>query len=329
MSTMYHEEVKIVVKNGFINLESNAEDRYPALQRSKSDPLLAFVAFNQSAVLGRSASKSTMQPSTTCPSVNGEDDYQSSLPSPDEEASADQHSFSWSFNSSSDAAQVQGFDLPQGPPNGPPMLSTFPAMSPGNDTGHRFSHNGGEWLQSGGYSIEVDNANTTLMVRNLASDLTQAALVEEFVALGFQGSFDFVYMPINFRAQGNFGYAFVNFTSHAAASQAMQQIECLGWNGMWSTCQGLSGNVDRYRNSPLMHEQVSSDCKPALYDCNSNRVPFPAPTKHITKPRIHWTGAKEAAKLANKVPDHGAIGDSSGRNRPGRFQKHHQQQRAR
>merc|ERR1719146_492709 len=69
------------------------------------------------------------------------------------------------------------------------------------------------------------------------------------------------------------------------------------WTCAWSTCRGLAENVERYRNSPLMHESVPMECKPALYDVDGRRIAFPSPTKAIPKPRIHF---------AKKREDHGA-----------------------
>jgi hypothetical protein len=105
-------------------------------------------------------------------------------------------------------------------------------------------------------------------------------------------------MPINLRsADKSFGYAFVNITSAPVAAQLMRQLQLLAvdekeWQVMWSSCQGRKANVERYRNSPLMHETVPADCKPALYDDRGVRVQFPAPTKHISKPRIHYSKDK-------------------------------------
>jgi len=145
----------------------------------------------------------------------------------------------------------------------------------------------------------------TLMVRNLSQDLTQGELVQQLVLAGYRGLFDFIYMPMNLRGQGNFGYAFVNFKSHTIAVQVISRLQSLElgdplssleWNAMWSTCQGFAANVDRYRNSPLMHELVPQECKPSVYDGNGDLASFPKPTKTIPKPRIHRTAPKDVTK---------------------------------
>lgn len=141
------------------------------------------------------------------------------------------------------------------------------------------------------------------MVNNLEEDLSQSALVQQMIEVGYTGLFDFVYMPMNFRGHGNFGYAFVNFKTHAIAARLMKDMQqdssssnSLKWIVMWSTCQGLSANVKRYRNSPLMNEDVHQECKPAMYDRESVRVAFPKPTKPLPKHRVHGKTPKEMDK---------------------------------
>jgi hypothetical protein len=194
------------------------------------------------------------------------------------------------------------------------------------------------WQDSAGGEFpcaeDVDETKTTVMVRNLQSSVTQGMFVQQVCDYGFLGLFDFVYMPMNFRAQGNFGYAFVNFISVEVALRFMAHLRALEtdeqqWRSVWSTCQGLDANIERYRNSPLMHELIPLDCKPSIYDENGNQVAFPAPTKPFKKPRIHFAkhnssegeespGRSEAAREVEKI----AVREC----RPGRSKKQQQSQ---
>lgn len=153
----------------------------------------------------------------------------------------------------------------------------------------------------------LDEQQMTVMVRNLPLDLSQPGLVQRIIERGYSGLFNFVYMPMNFRGRGNFGYAFVSFITHEVALQFMDDVLQSGaeqnsgensdtqkWHVVWSNCQGLSANIERYRNSPLMHSNVPPEFKPAMYDELGNQVPFLPPTKTIPKPRIHWSGPKDA-----------------------------------
>jgi hypothetical protein len=178
-----------------------------------------------------------------------------------------------------------------------------------------------------------DDDNTTVMVRNLPTSLSQTGFVNELNARGYGGLFDFVYMPMNLRSAGSFGYAFVNLTSATVAAHMMAQLCSLEnddeeWRAVWSTCQGMMSNVNRYRNSPLMHESVPADCKPALYDECGNRIEFPGPTKNISKPRIHRSRIK--MERENDIGDafvKAAVGtgehDSKPQHHPGKTAKAH------
>lgn len=54
----------------------------------------------------------------------------------------------------------------------------------------------------------------------------------------------------------------------------------------WSTNQqGLFANIEKYRNSRIMHETVDDEYQPAVFR-NGCRIPFPLPTKTIRAPRL-------------------------------------------
>lgn len=87
---------------------------------------------------------------------------------------------------------------------------------------------------------------------------------------GFHGEYDFVYLPIDFRTASLTGFAFVNLTSRDAAQRFFAHFHRFGrWsvrtrklcNVSWARGeqQGLSANVERYRNSSVMHSSVSED----------------------------------------------------------------------
>jgi hypothetical protein len=186
--------------------------------------------------------------------------------------------------------------------------------------------------------VPMENAenHTTVMVRCLHEDLNCQAFVQQINSMGWKGLYDFVYMPINFRGKGNFGYVFVNFCSamlalefrHALASfELTGSHECSQWTTGWSTCQGLDANVERYRNSPLMHKQVPVECKPAIFDESGSRIAFPEPTKPIPKPRIHTSrdsADKELRVSANQEVDRQVCDEdkvAASKQRPGRSKK--------
>jgi hypothetical protein len=143
--------------------------------------------------------------------------------------------------------------------------------------------------------VEEEEARTTVMMRDIPNSYSTSRLVELFNDAGFWGTYDFVYLPIDFRTNMSLGYAFVNFVSSRDAQQFIMFFEGFSnWHFVttkvckvfWSDPnQGLHEHVDRYRNSPVMHENVPDDFKPRLYECGV-RVAFPEPTKRIKLPRV-------------------------------------------
>jgi hypothetical protein len=345
-----YEQAKLVIKHTFLEFECIDEEESPR-RRRKSDPAVAFTGCTEQCAQVAKVSEFTkisceweepITPTTCVSSVNGDDDDDTSPFSPssiDEDVSSQEGKFSFSGavvdellyvpqvavqnapmpvqNSTMSHHASIGWPQPSCSPTGP-LLSTSPSLATEawTTSAQAFAtpQIQSQGLQKMGTDPQAELltlAKTTLMVRNLPPSLSQPGLVQHFIEAGYGGLFDFVYMPMNFRGEGNFGYAFINFASHEVAAHVMMQMQPHDedgegttssdrWTSAWSSCQGLSDNVERYRNSPLMHELVPKDCKPALYDMVGNQVAFPSPTKTIAKPRIHWPSSKGASSSVEK-----------------------------
>lgn len=136
---------------------------------------------------------------------------------------------------------------------------------------------------------------TTVMLRNLPNNYTREMVMTMLDAEAFAGQYDFLYLPIDFQSGASLGYAFVNCIS-ADSAKCMWDV-FLGYSGWmlpskkkcivsWSDPhQGLVANVDRYRNSPIMHPSVPDEHKPIVLMCGK-RVPFLPPSKKLKAPRM-------------------------------------------
>ena len=58
------------------------------------------------------------------------------------------------------------------------------------------------------------------MIRNLPTSIVQKQLLDDLNRSGFEGLYDFAYMPQSFTTQESKGFAFVNFLSPAMAGAA-------------------------------------------------------------------------------------------------------------
>lgn len=133
------------------------------------------------------------------------------------------------------------------------------------------------------------------MMRNIPSEFTGATLLTLLNRHGFKGSYDLVYLPMDYNNKVGFGYAFINFVDSSWAKTFRGAFEGFTDWGLvsdkvcevcWSNVlQGVAAHIERYRNSPVMHPMVPETFKPMLF-VEGEKVPFPAPTKTIRPPRL-------------------------------------------
>jgi len=136
---------------------------------------------------------------------------------------------------------------------------------------------------------------TTVMLRNLPNNYTRQMLMAMLDNEGFDSKYNFLYLPIDFQSRACLGYAFVNlvdpsyvphfwekFSGYSKWVLPSKKVCGVSWSGPH---QGLEAHVERYRNSPVMHESVPDEYKPVILQ-NGIRVGFPEPSKAPRPPRI-------------------------------------------
>lgn len=146
-------------------------------------------------------------------------------------------------------------------------------------------------------SADVEEAQdrTTVMLRNLPNQYTRTMLLNLIDSGGFAALYDFVNLPVDFKSGSSLGYAFVNFVNTEVAKRFQQKFDGFSdwiipsrkvcgvtWSGPH---QGLQAHIERYRNSPVMHESVSDTYKPIIFK-DGQRIPFPPPTRKLRAPRV-------------------------------------------
>lgn len=98
--------------------------------------------------------------------------------------------------------------------------------------------------------------------------MTLKALLDEVCF----GTYDFMYLRIDFKSGNNVGYAFINFSDVNGMIAMLDKIEHRGWRGYrstknaevsYATIQGREALVQKFRNSSVMQE--TPFCRPRLY----------------------------------------------------------------
>mmetsp|Transcript_47998 Transcript_47998/g.133917 ORF Transcript_47998/g.133917 Transcript_47998/m.133917 type:complete len:504 (-) Transcript_47998:139-1650(-) len=147
---------------------------------------------------------------------------------------------------------------------------------------------------------EIPGNYTTVMLRNIPNKYTREMLVKQ-LSQDFSGQFDFMYLPIDFKNKCNVGYGFINFRMPEHCAKFVEMFhgvdvrKCLpGLNSKKvvevtpARVQGLSENVRRLRNSPVMNQlQDHPEWMPLLFNEDGFEEPFPMPDQPLppVKPR--------------------------------------------
>jgi len=136
---------------------------------------------------------------------------------------------------------------------------------------------------------------TTVMLKGLPDTYTRTMLLQLLDAAGFFGRLNFLYLPVDFKRERSLGYALINLVTPSEALRLGRHFEgfsnwCVEGGGMctvaWcSPQQGLDAHVERYRNSPVMHESMPDEWRPILL-AHGVPIPFPAPTLKIKAPKF-------------------------------------------
>ncbi len=142
------------------------------------------------------------------------------------------------------------------------------------------------WYEVQIFSYHCKSYLTLVQVRNIPNKYTQQMLLEE-VNAAFQGTYDFFYLPIDFKNHCNVGYGFINFVDPKFIPRFVEQFHGQKWKNFnsekvcavsFARIQGKSAMISRFQNSSLLEKDA--EYKPLLFYSNGpNRgQPEPFPT---------------------------------------------------
>lgn len=155
-------------------------------------------------------------------------------------------------------------------------------------------------------TVELRSEQTTVMLRNLPNKMTRTDLVKLIDSKGFAGHYDFIYVPIDFKTRGSFGYGLVNMLNGAAARQLMNAFEGFAdWASdsrkvckvEWARRQGLLALLQHYRESKIMHEAVPDEYRPATF-FEGQQVALPAPSSKLRQPNLKERKSRKSRQQA-------------------------------
>lgn len=138
------------------------------------------------------------------------------------------------------------------------------------------------------YALDLDrirsgkDLRTTLMIKNIPNKYTQKMLLAR-IEQDFKGTFDFFYLPIDFKNKCNVGYGFINMTATEHILRFVEHVHEQKWDKFnsdkvccvtYARIQGRHALINHFQNSNLMHEDNKH--QPLLFKPNGDPEPFPS-----------------------------------------------------
>ncbi|GAB4828525.1 hypothetical protein Ancab_018184 [Ancistrocladus abbreviatus] len=141
------------------------------------------------------------------------------------------------------------------------------------------------------YELDVDRIlqgqdnRTTLMIKNIPNKYTSKMLMAA-IDERHRGTYDFIYLPIDFKNKCNVGYAFINMVDPSHIIPFYETLNGKKWEKFnsekvaslaYARIQGKQALIAHFQNSSLMNEDKR--CRPILFHTDGpnagDQVPFP------------------------------------------------------
>ncbi|XP_058095244.1 protein MEI2-like 2 isoform X2 [Magnolia sinica] len=196
----------------------------------------------------------------------------------------------------------------------------------------RVENNGSPIDSKKQYQLELDkivsgeDIRTTLMIKNIPNKYTSKMLLAA-IDEHHRGTYDFLYLPIDFKNKCNVGYAFINMISPSHIIPFYEAFNGKKWEKFnsekvaslaYARIQGKAALVTHFQNSSLMNEDKR--CRPILFHSEGSEAgdqePFPSSSLNI---RMHQQDGMNLEDLpesptkgnSDEKPELGRIASSS------------------
>ncbi|XP_057956625.1 protein MEI2-like 2 isoform X2 [Malania oleifera] len=161
----------------------------------------------------------------------------------------------------------------------------------------RVENNGSQIENKKQYQLDLDkiisgeDTRTTLMIKNIPNKYTSKMLLAA-IDENHRGTYDFLYLPIDFKNKCNVGYAFINMVSPSHIIPFYEAFNGKKWEKFnsekvaslaYARIQGKAALVTHFQNSSLMNEDKR--CRPILFHSEGQEIgdqdPFPSGNLNI------------------------------------------------
>ncbi|KAI4383634.1 hypothetical protein MLD38_009446 [Melastoma candidum] len=142
--------------------------------------------------------------------------------------------------------------------------------------------------------VRGEDKRTTLMIKNIPNKYTSKMLLAA-IDERHRGTYDFLYLPIDFKNKCNVGYAFINMTDPSQIIAFYEAFNGKKWEKFnsekvaslaYARIQGKAALIAHFQNSSLMNEDKR--CRPILFNTEGpnagDQVPFPIGVNIRTRP---------------------------------------------
>lgn len=143
--------------------------------------------------------------------------------------------------------------------------------------GRRVDNNGSQLDSKKLYQLDLEKIisgednRTTLMIKNIPNKYTSKMILAA-IDENHRGTYDFLYLPIDFKNKCNVGYAFINMVSPSHIVPFYQALNGKKWEKFnsekvaslaYARIQGKPALIAHFQNSSLMNEDKR--CRPILF----------------------------------------------------------------
>jgi RNA recognition motif-containing protein len=210
-----------------------------------------------------------------------------------------------------------------------PMAASFD--SPGErvrNLTHRRSESNFNNADKKQYELDIDRIlhgkdnRTTLMIKNIPNKYTSKMLLTA-IDEHCRGTYDFIYLPIDFKNKCNVGYAFINMINPSHIIPFYKAFNGKKWEKFnsekvaslaYARIQGKNALVVHFQNSSLMNEDKR--CRPILFHTEGpnagDQEPFPTGACIRSRPgKTRTSGNEENLHQVNSPDDFLNGSDSS------------------